>query len=457
MSKKITRTIAIFILAASFFALVSCAGTNGTNDDSFNLDFNGNDTDEITFDGMEFILRDHDHGGTYDIIPVYGENRLDDMLLERYKQMENDYNCKITLLEGDSDGLIVNFASGLDKYADIMYDKINRAYGAIQMGAYLDIYSIDGIDLSSGQFGSQTLLDSMTWNGELYIMYPPTWANHFAHTMLYNPRLISTIGQTDPHEYYEQGQWTWDTFEKMAADFSSPAGTNYSYRTTIMALSNVVTDAALYSNGVTWTKVGPDGHRVIAYDCPETYETLEWLRKMYAAGYLADDYNWEPNAIAFINGETLFYANYSWMGISKDGGYIPTNMDEEFRWISFPQGPSGSEPTGVLTFTNPFFLVTVETDTAVIGDFCTLLFAQLGEDENDWWDSFNRENFFEEDSFNYYKRMLESLTFDYSVFINKTSVIDSPFMQVIKGNKSTAEVLDSVRDITQNNLDSYFN
>jgi len=446
MKKNVFRIICAVLLL--IFA-VGCSQTAET--ENFDADLITN-TDYNSFLGYNFILRDHDHGGTYDIIPVYGENRLDDMMLERYKNFEKEYECTITLLEGDSDGLITNIASSQEKYADIMYDKINRAFGAIKVGAYLNLFDIDNLDVMSGQFGSQSLLESMTWNGELYVMYPQTWANHFAHALLYVQDTLDSVSIANPHEYDEQDKWNWDTFEEISKQYYDTKTENRE----IIAVNAIVTDCCIYSNGVTWTKVDNNGKRVIAYDNTQTIDALEWLKHMYQSGYMKSSSDWEANAKALIAGETAFYANYSWMGISKDGGYIPTNLDRAFSWISFPQGPSGNGASGVLTFTNPFFLVSSETDIDIIGEFCTKIFAKLGNDDSDWMDTFERENFFDDESFEYYKKMLDTLAFDYSVFIGKTDNVDGAFMNVITGSSSAQEKIDEIKTKTQETLDSYF-
>lgn len=442
MKKTISIFVAIFIL----LFLISCNGE--VEESGFDSDFIGNDaTNDLL--GYDFVMRDYDHGGTYDIIPVYGENMLDDMMLERYKEIANRYECSVSTVEGSSADLIIMIATGQDKYADVMYDKINNAYGAVKVGAYLNVLDIDNLDITSGNFGALSLIDSMTWNGECFVLYPSTWANHFAHTMFYIPRVLKQAGLSDPHELIENDRWTWDSFSEMAKEYSGED--KY-----ITSLTSIVVDEALYSNGVQWTTVNDKGNRVIDFNNTKTYDTLDYLKGLYISGYLDNNQAWEDNAINFMKGKTAYYSNYSWMGISKDGGYIPTHLEEEFYWTYFPVGPNGTKPSGVLTFTNPFFFITSMTDTDVIGEFCTVLFRPLGDDESSWFDVFYRENFFDRPSYDYYMDMLGSITFDYSIFIDKTTIIDDKFLSASRGTTASSEAVNAIAQSAQTNLDSYF-
>ena len=161
-----------------------------------------------------------------------------DALLQRIDEIEKKYGCELGA-RIPTDGLDIDLEKN-DIYADLpdapgdftslnlqlmagsfAYDILfhNGNSERFKAGYYLPMTDLTSyIDWEDAEkFGSKQLLEAGMYDGVPYMVYPNNWPGFDGVEMCvaaYNRDLYRQYQLTDPHEFYENGTWTYDTFEK---------------------------------------------------------------------------------------------------------------------------------------------------------------------------------------------------------------------------------------------------
>ncbi len=160
-----------------------------------------------------------------------------DALLDRINDIEEKYGCilgarlpsagddvdiddsvryeNLPAAPGDFTNLDLQLMAGTYKY-DILFQ--NGTSYKFKTGYYVPMDALsDYIDYTdSEKYGSLNLLEAAMYDGELYQVYPMNWPGFDGVEMCvaaYNKDLYKQHQLTDPHEFYENGTWTYKTFE----------------------------------------------------------------------------------------------------------------------------------------------------------------------------------------------------------------------------------------------------
>ena len=82
------------------------------------------------------------------------------------------------------------------------------------------INKCSSVDLSDGIW-DQSLMATGTIGGNVYLVNTINSPWTGANLVYYNKALFNELGEKTPEEYYEDGEWTWDTMEQMLKRFVS--------------------------------------------------------------------------------------------------------------------------------------------------------------------------------------------------------------------------------------------
>jgi len=153
----------------------------------------------------------------------------------------------------------------------------------------------------------------------------------------YNKTLFEQNGVKTPREYFEEGNWTWDTFREVALEMTSDTdgdGNNDIYGFGWWASVYV---QMLNANGTTSMLYGEDGSIRSNYLSDEANETFTFLQN----GYVTDKFIKYPEGDSFINdfksGKLAMTCEY---GFAAKTAY---ECDYEIEWAPLPIGPSGEK------------------------------------------------------------------------------------------------------------------
>ena len=267
---------------------------------------------------------------------------LADLYLKRLDEISSDWNCKVTIR--------ADFTGGY------LQDSITYVYSGLRVGeiacthqpSYLAragvLYPLDVLQdyldyMDADKFGSLGLLEMGMFNGVPYTVSPVAWpgkqSSYAYNIFAVNEDLISRYGKTDPRDYVENGEWTWETFEKVIPDYQIDDGTVQA--TAVNATWNFVREAA-FMNGADLIDVNSAGNPVSALDSPNIAEAIDWCSRLYTENrnYITFLGHYEM-VDAFVNGKIVL-ANTSFTHMINEMIYDIDN----YGVVPFPCGPRGT-------------------------------------------------------------------------------------------------------------------
>ena len=451
MFKKIALIIALLL------SVSACSGSTVEL-----LDFIGEMKTELDFEGMTFrIFHTGDHDLRYVDKEASASSLRQEKLLARLDDVEKKYNCTILTLNGDSSDFSLKLASNIP-VADFYYESINYSYPCYLAGYFIPLNEISTIDLHSGKYGTDALIETLTWNGDTVGFYPQLWGQgpmRFSNAMVFNPTIFTLINHPTPNEYFEQGQWNWETLRKVGEDavsISTPDLPVY-----LSSSNSHFFRMLLHSNGGEYIKEDANGKYSYGLLDPAVIEALQFANDLYNDGLLEKasggyaDYvdKFSKNMFAVM----CEYADY---GVDD---LISTSSDDsagEMASIGYcyaPEGPQVKDNTrGIISNYTYFYHVTIEKqeDVETLGYLMEVLFASLDEDPDEWKEEFMTMNFFDDMSAEVYMTQAENVYFDKCIF-SDTKIFDTIATAVKQGK--IMESLQSIESATNASLDAGIN
>ena len=270
------------------------------------------------------------------------DTQLADMVIERRKEVEQKLNCKIEYAQ--SSNMVDNFRSGiLAGFQD--YDIVAaggtlrndaRAGNLMGLSSLLDVKNTD-------KWGTPNMLVPMLWEDDLYGVVPFAWPDLIyrlsGHILAVNENLVVRLAQTDPREFVENGQWTWDKFEEVIKEYTFSEGERTVYGVRVH-LPYYAIDCLL-SNGVA-VSTYQNGEVVAGVYTEAGREAMERCQKMYyeTSHDYFHPYTDSVGDDEFVNGECVMYL--TWMNeLTGSTRWIMYNMDN-VGVLPFPQGPKAT-------------------------------------------------------------------------------------------------------------------
>ena len=277
------RIIAFIIAAIMVFAFCACGQTAS---EEFSLDFNaGMDDSKTNFDGYECVIMQNHMAETADtsLFSYPSGTLLEDLLLQRIKDIENEYNCKVKVKTDGTvriDSIVPVLASG-SYVADILFTSGPSTFIRAGFMYPLDVLS-DYIDYTNtDKYGGLGLLEQGLYNSTPYCVTPAMWPGKQTTTSFgvfaVNENLITRYGLTDPRDIVESGEWTWETFERIIPDYQIDDG---SVQATACNMTWSIMDFAMM-NGADYYTITTDGTVLPALDSEYIAEAIDWCSRLF--------------------------------------------------------------------------------------------------------------------------------------------------------------------------------
>ena len=334
------KIIAFLFLAVMAFGICSCAQTT---EEEFLLDLNGmnGDSSTIDLDGYECSIMQADlvegDGGLFS----YPDSTLmADMILERFDEIEEGWNCTIKVENDGSDrlnSLLPILASG--SYAhEFIYVSNPMNFASVGMLYPLSVMT-DQIDYTNSEkYGSSGIIEQGVFNGELYAVSPVLWPGKQMVTsygvFAVNENLVMRYGKTDPRDYVENGEWTWDNFGEIIPQYEIDDG---SVKAKALNISWSLIDFAMM-NGMDYIKVEEDGTVLPAIDSKAVADTLDWCSDLFTthSDCISFDDHWGMLP-KFLNDEIVITQT----AVDHIIRFMSYDMDN-YGVVPMPCGPNGT-------------------------------------------------------------------------------------------------------------------
>lgn len=474
MMKKTTiwkRMLALGMCGIMTLALSACGGKDddGEGDGSGTLKSSIDDS-VVDMGGYEFTIASEFLVDD----PNPSEITAAEAIFEEVRhKVEEDYNCKITILALENS--IENVRTKVlaqDKIADIIdvqgFDIIPMA----RAGYIIPLDNVDGMDITDSRY-IQGYTGFTEFNENHYgVNFMRPAEARFA--MMYNRELLKECGITeDPQDLMKEGTWNYDKFREMCKTLTRDTngdGQNDSYGCYVDAMENFGLSMISANNGRLVTTEG--GVAKESYNSSQVltalnyvYDLLNTDKTVTHAGNYEGGYISEKDAIArFVAGEYGFFYGETWL-INQ---YLkPTCGDLDYGLLALPKGPDAKEYVSPSENARNFCITSTNKD---IDKTITILNAIAryteeygGADDPDWWHYDLEMDYFQEGdtkSVEVYLTLLDHATLDLGVGVTdlwtnfKSTVIWDSCYQ----NKGTpASRIESISGKYQSAVDAIYN
>ncbi len=210
--------------------------------------------------------------------------------------------------------------------------------GYFPLSAIMNMFQpIDGIvDTTTEDWAEfRDTMDQFMWGGKNWcaIMDVST-----SYVLFYRRSVCEDAGLEDPWTLYQNGEWTWDAFLKMADTFQQSGDSKY-----VIDGWNIA-DYFISTTGV--PMVGIEGGKLVSHlNDPAIERAMTFVETLASEDYR---YPWDLNGYstnfrAWMNGDTLFYADGSWTyeGATMQKAIAKFGWNEnDVFFVPFPRDPN---------------------------------------------------------------------------------------------------------------------
>lgn len=253
-----------------------------------------------------------------------------DLVWSTKDAFEQKYGGKVNVIGvgwGDQQSTIISMVNA-GEVCDLgqAHDQNFPIYGAKNIVQDVSQY----VDLNDG-FWYDSCTGAFSFGGVPYAM----GAEATPVVLSYNKTLFEQFGVKTPMEYFQEGNWNWDTFREVALEMTGDTdgdGENDVYG---FGWWDSFYVQMLAANGV--ATIDYTGEKVISnYQTAAATEAFEFLQN----GYTSDKFIMMPDGDSFISamksGKLAMACEYGFAAITA------YNCDYEIAWAPLPNGPSGA-------------------------------------------------------------------------------------------------------------------
>lgn len=438
--KRITACILVILC---FSLIAACAsGETGTETAEMNYD----ESSDIDLDGVVFRWGSA-WSAQFKTSGAKGISSAEDKMLQRYAVMKNKYGIDMDVVQWE-DGTgetVVRIAASLPTPDILDGCTDNTGYPMYRLGNLYALEDISTIDPTDMRWGGKNFLQYGRFGDKQYGFYQWMWEYmpEFAGTLIFNTELVRRYGGTSPYELQDSGNWNWDGFENWLQSMYGGC-TSDGISLFVTETNTFDTQSFILSNGIDPIAESSPGSYYLAWDCPEAYAALEYMKKLSDLGL----YNLNGGGKNMMCDEkAVISATESYEGthFNEASTYI-CNVLDDFGYMPFPYGPNGT-PDTVSAFVHQhrrlnWILMSGPNDEDTIGAVMNILFDGLDENMTEpAWKYFAYHTVFlhDQDAYNYCY-MLENIKFNFSVQMGGAyNKLTSALLRAAIGKSSPAE------------------
>jgi len=343
--KKPTSIIALTL--AMIITLTACGGTNAEL-----LEFIVNTGNDVDYGGYQFkyylgVVSGYDAEKS---IVGYDRNTLQgEAMLKRVSDIKEQINVEMIFdYSYDHQAYQTAAMSGNIDADAITFNHMNAMQSLALSGFLYPITDFsDYIDLNdTDKYGAANVLEAGMINSVPYAVLPCFWPGQQpmdSFILTYNKDLTIPNGITDFHEFWEEKNWTWKTFETEFLD-KAYVQKDEGYIYTISTTPIQYFSSLLYANNVQFIKRDKDTGENIVNPYPESFihayeKGLDWANRYKDTIFFEDG----------VQGLYHFMAETSMTGLASAAevttGHVSLTATFDYGLMPFPAGPDA--PYGV--------------------------------------------------------------------------------------------------------------
>jgi len=446
------KKIVVFLLIAIMaFTMVSCSSSE---EETFDVDFDANGgSNGYDFNGYEVLLI-----GAWN--PQNGDSSIGDMMVERYKEIEKEFNVKLTfqnIVYGFSGTLLSRIMAG-EKYCDIMLARLNDMSYCVSSGLLFSFNDNGVFDVKDSKFGEGSLKETAMFNTEDYYgLYPTYWPYmdiSINGQCLISYQVIRENNQPDPYELLENHEWNWENFEKICVAVTNKDEGKYGVTTEHDEMLNSV----FFMDNIDLVRYNEQADRwVTDFTSPAAVDAAEWVSGLVEKGVV---YHWGSSdsktgaQSIFASGLSAFHVGPGYFGVGLNP--IPT-LEEGFGFIPMAFGPNNPDEIWNAKFDarQQYYCVpyTDNNDALISCVVLDRMFDELGTGY-DWKSYYSTYVFMDDNSASCFIKMVDEASNSYFNMIGRPQ-LDS-FNSIMRGG-SPAQNIEKMSSTINALLDESFN
>jgi multiple sugar transport system substrate-binding protein len=343
---KNKRSIYALILVAAMTMMLVVAGCgNANNNEVANAPANNAgqttakenepaDEPKVQVDGNITILY-HTAKEQYEETKAANPNAYD-AVWETISQFEEQYGGKVTVIAvpwGDQKSTLISMVNAGDQ-VDVAQanDQNFPVYPLKKIVQPIDQY----LDVNDS-FWNSAVTNTFTFGGKPYAV----GTSAAPIVIYYNKTMFNNNGVKTPIEYYNEGNWTWDSFRDVAKQLTMD--TDGDGKNDQFGFGWWDAGFALFvgSNGKTVVSYNEDGSITANYDSENVKEALQFAQDaLLKDKYIDNEKEGDYFIGEFKNGKQAMTAEY---GLA---GFNVFKSDYEIDFVPVPQGPKGMKDMG---------------------------------------------------------------------------------------------------------------
>ncbi|MBE6897078.1 MAG: hypothetical protein E7477_08295 [Ruminococcaceae bacterium] len=338
------KKIAKILLIAMLFSLFTTA-CGSAEQEVFDVDFSVS-TEGIDLEGANIVYKVY-VPSNYDVNNQILGYELDtifaDMAKQRLDDVEKNLNCTIELLSGNNaseymtaavSGTFISDAAMCETGPLVQAARVGMLIGLSELGDYIDY-------TNEAKWGYRNMLEIIAYEDDVFGLTPLLWPElsvYVRDPIVVNEDLITALGETDPREYIENKQWTWDVFEDCLGRYYVEEGGEVKHYS-LTSDAGIFGSMFVFSNGSTFVEKNDKGEYVSGLYTEEARKAMQRGIEIFNGPNAHTICKQSYDAITdnLINGKTVLgpLRSYEIIGLR---GRIAREMTN-FGLLSWPHGP----------------------------------------------------------------------------------------------------------------------
>jgi ABC-type glycerol-3-phosphate transport system substrate-binding protein len=314
-----------------------------------------NDIDSSAIDlrGQTLVMgmvKDYFFEGSDSTLTFITNTEFGDLAAKRIKDVETKYNCKINFDYVTRSGETAYFSVASGSYIfDMLQEESYWLLNYLPSGTFVNLVGVDNLDVfDETKWGNRYLRMSTMYDGAIYgllpAQHPLRLSNSPSNLIAINEKYISDLVTTDPRDYFENGEWNWDTFGNAIESYAHTSSTTNEF---VYSLGSCFGYGRMFMimpmcNGCDFIKMNDNDTYQLGYftqNAMDAYnQVAEWL-----FGATAGNINNETFGLdQFIDGQSVMTLIDAYQILSSSES-IAYRMDN-FGIVPFPCGPGSKSP-----------------------------------------------------------------------------------------------------------------
>ena len=443
------KFLSLTVLICLSFTLISCG----------QKEFVFEDDSEINFLGAAFTVFSKDEWLSEK--RQRGASASSDRFLNRIEKIEKDYNVRIANESGNLENKILAMTLNGGNGCDMIFCNNDILYECYTLGILTPFEEIGVKNTKDIKFGIPSLLIEGTFGGTQYgiINYLGDGAPGVSGFIQINMNMMRDLGLTDPHEYFEKGEWNWENLrvELIKGTVTEGEENHVGMLCPGPLLGGKSFFGPIISNGGYIIKE-IDGTYQSGLTEQNAFEAMEFVVGLVNDGILTLGTNGTP--------WDLWVEGRIWP-FMMDGG--PAVNDEiEYSIIRFPYGPHGNKDiVAAYSYSRSYYAFTILSgfENSDIGVIVDDLFEPLDAGlYPEGWKDYTKENIFYCDSdYETYMTGLETMNY-YPIGVlygtnqwSNDEPVESAMENILFGRGGAQSEMESVKDFLNQIIDEKLN